>query len=152
MKHKTLADAFLSGLSPNLNSDDCWPWLGDKNYKDYGEFYFQGKRYRTHRLAYQIFIGEIKPGSIVMHTCDNPCCVNPKHLTLGTNQDNIIDSVKKDRWHQAKLNTEAVKVIKWFLKYKPERGLASKLARVHGVGRSVISSIASGKVWSFIEV
>lgn len=87
-----------------------------------------------------------------MHTCDNPCCINPKHLVLGNNQDNVIDSVKKDRWHTAKLNTEAVKVIKWMLKYQPKRGLASKLARLHGVGRSVISSIASGKVWSFIKV
>jgi hypothetical protein len=87
-----------------------------------------------------------------MHTCDNPCCVNPNHLILGTNQDNIIDSVNKNRWHTAKLNTEAVKVIKWMLKYKPERGLASKLARLHGVGRSVISSIQNKKIWTSVKV
>jgi len=151
-KHSSLAQAFLSGLAPNLNADDCWPWLGNTNYKGYGEFYFQGNRYRTHQLSYQIFNGGNEKNLLVMHTCDNPCCVNPKHLILGTHQENIIDSVKKDRWHKAKLNVECVKVIKWMLKYKPERGLASKLARLHGVGRSVISEIAAGKVWSFVKV
>ena len=126
--------------------------MGDWNYKEYGEFYLHGTRYKTHQLSYSIFIGPIYPGQLVCHTCDNPCCVNPRHLFLGTNQENIIDSVKKDRWHKAKLTVEDVTIIKYLLKYKNERGLASKLARKFGVGRSVISSIKNENIWQFVKV
>lgn len=63
-----------------------------------------------------------------------------------------VDRYNLKQRHTAKLNTEAVKVIKWMLKYKPERGLASKLARLHGVGRSVISSIQNEKIWTSVKV
>ncbi len=152
MRYKTLYDAFISGLPCNPSTNDCWPWLGKRNYKDYGEFYFNGIRYRAHRFSYAVFNGPVPVGKYVCHICDNPCCVNPKHLFLGDASTNAIDAFKKNRRPQAKLNTEAVKVIKWYLKYRPKRGLALKLANLYGVGRSIISEIQNEHIWTFVKV
>ena len=57
----------------------------------------QGKTVRAHRISYQLFIGPISKGMMVCHSCDNPLCVNPKHLFLGTQKDNIQDLMKKNR-------------------------------------------------------
>lgn len=77
-------------------SHDCWLWLAAKNSHGYGQFRVNGKLYRAPRLAYQIFTGKI-PTLFILHTCDNPSCVNPKHLFEGTNQDNMKDMVAKGR-------------------------------------------------------
>lgn len=74
----------------------CWEWLGSK-INGYGQFYYEGKNYRAHRLSYKIFIGPTPDDLFVCHKCDNPGCVNPKHLFLGTNSDNQKDCVAKGR-------------------------------------------------------
>ena len=74
----------------------CWVWLGGRNLKGYGHIEYHGRRYLVHRLFYALNKGE--PGDlIVRHSCDNPSCVNPDHLSLGTHADNIADMVSKGR-------------------------------------------------------
>ena len=82
-----------------LAPDECWDWQAfkDKPPNHYGRLSFQGKLYTAHRFAYMITHGEIPEGLVVMHSCDNPPCVNPEHLSLGTRQDNIDDCVNKER-------------------------------------------------------
>ena len=79
-------------------SGGCWTWLGAKNNQGYGNFNVGGKFERAHRIAYCLSIGEVPAGLFVLHHCDNPSCVNPKHLFLGTQKDNMQDCLKKGRF------------------------------------------------------
>jgi hypothetical protein len=77
--------------------DGCWIWTACKNQNNYGHVTINNKLYKSHRVAYEIFNGCITDNLLVCHTCDNPSCVNPAHLFLGTNSQNVQDSVNKNR-------------------------------------------------------
>ena len=77
--------------------EDCWEWTGSKNKQGYGTIRYNGKGSFAHRMSYEIYKGDIPDGMHVMHKCDNPSCVNPNHLTVGTHIDNMGDMAKKDR-------------------------------------------------------
>jgi hypothetical protein len=75
----------------------CWEWMGTKNPNGYGLFssrYFSGA---AHRASWEIFVGPIPDGLFICHKCDNKSCVNPEHLFLGTQYDNMQDKAQKDR-------------------------------------------------------
>ena len=78
-------------------TDGCWVWTASKNRQGYGYFRFDGKMRKAHRMAWLFAIGEIPEGMMVCHSCDNPSCVNPEHLWLGTGQDNMDDMNTKGR-------------------------------------------------------
>jgi len=75
---------------------DCWIWTGGKT-DGYGTIRFHGTMQKSHRVAWILTNGEIKNNAQVLHRCDNPSCVNPEHLFLGTNHDNVLDRHKKGR-------------------------------------------------------
>jgi hypothetical protein len=84
--------------------DSCWEW-NKALFKDgYGQIQEGGKSQRAHRVSYLTFVGEIKEGMCVCHSCDNPKCVNPEHLFLGTYKDNALDKVVKNRQAKGALN------------------------------------------------
>lgn len=77
---------------------NCWEWTKATNNIGYGMFRFDSNGMRTaHRVSYELYNGPIPKGMIVCHTCDNPKCVNPDHLWLGTQLDNYLDMVSKGR-------------------------------------------------------
>ncbi len=137
--------------------DLCWPWVNSKSGKvnsriGYRQINWEGKAYKVHRVSYLIFNGFIPQGKIVRHTCNNPLCINPKHLILGSKYDISLDMVKSHRQGCQKLNEEAVKVIKWFLKYHYEIGLINKLAQLYKVKRETISAIRNNKNWQWVKI
>jgi hypothetical protein len=79
------------------NIDECWEWLGSKYKNNYGQFHRNGIHAYSHRVSYEYFICSIPEGMLVLHKCDNPSCVNPNHLFLGTQKDNMQDMIKKGR-------------------------------------------------------
>ena len=79
---------------------DCVVFVGRRDKDDYGVFRKEG----AHRYSYSYFVGEIPEGMLVRHTCDNPPCVLPSHLRLGTTQDNVNDKMKRGRHKGNKLD------------------------------------------------
>lgn len=78
----------------------CWPWLASREEKGYGQFFLAGRKLAAHRVAYMLANGRWPhPDKMILHTCDNPSCVNPRHLIEGTCAENNRDTVEKAR-HQ----------------------------------------------------
>lgn len=95
--HKLLGpnDVFESRIQ---KTDGCWIWTGTKHSYGYGVFLLPGeKAVRAHRYSYEYFVGKIPEGKIILHICDNPICVRPDHLRVGTKDDNNKDTAIKRR-------------------------------------------------------
>ena len=78
-------------------TDSCWIWMGYKYSNGYGQVTIKGVKGLTHRLYWMFENGPIPTGMYICHKCDNPSCVNPDHLFLGTQLDNVRDMIKKGR-------------------------------------------------------
>ncbi len=156
---KTLADRFWEKVDVQ-GSDDCWEWLGYKGGSSgYGQIGVDGKtQYATHVL-FKVRHGYWPPkGRTANHHCDNPGCLNPRHLYLGTQKSNMCDKVKRGRESHlngaqngeqnghAKLTMSQVKEIR---KQAAKCGVTQKqLGHMFRVSRSTISAIVTGRNWN----
>lgn len=78
----------------------CWEWKGAKTTSGYGRMKVNNQAWMAHRYSYTIHKGDIGPGLLVLHSCDNPCCINPEHLSVGTQKDNMADCKAKGRLYR----------------------------------------------------
>jgi len=93
---KTADERFWEKVSKN--EDGCWEWIAGKNgTMGYGSFSFEGRQYQAHRWIYEQLNGKQAVGIEVCHHCDNPKCVRPDHLFVGTKSDNMLDCASKGR-------------------------------------------------------
>ena len=128
-------------------SSDCWDWLASEDRDGYGRFWDGEKHVRAHRFAWTLFRGPIPEGKQVLHECDNPPCVNPDHLFLGTNTDNIKDMMQKGR-HAAKLNPVKVREIR----DRAAGGETHKSISIDvGVSRPLITEVVNRKLWDHVK-
>ena len=127
-------------------SDNCWEWKGNRRTAGYGVFQFRGKACGAHRMSFFFTYGEIPKGMCVCHKCDNPPCVNPSHLFLGTYKDNAIDMVKKGR-HVGlrKLTLEQVKEIR--AKFQSGNFKRKELAALYKITLSGITQVIRKTRW-----
>lgn len=98
----------------------CHEWTGATNHKGYGKLTLQRRTVSAHRLAYEHFVGPVPDGMNVCHHCDNPKCVRPDHLFVGTSRDNSVDMVTKGR-HFNSRKTHCPKGHEYTYFYKGER-------------------------------
>ena len=90
-------ESFFEKIDKSDDENGCWKWQAALDGNDYGIFCVFKTNFRAHRFSYEWHKGLIPKGMMVCHTCDNPPCVNPDHLFLGTAKDNAQDMVKKGR-------------------------------------------------------
>jgi hypothetical protein len=130
----------------------CWEWQGKTwGTMGYGVYSNNGKHV-AHRWSYEAAFGPIPVGKLVMHTCDNPLCVRPEHLTLGTHKDNMQDARVKGRMKKAYrsnaiLTEEDVREIK-----REPNTYVGTLADRYGVGKEAIHSIRRGRTWRSVQI
>jgi hypothetical protein len=154
-----LKERLLSHIKINIETD-CWEWQGSKR-NGYGRMIVGSRKDQTrksksaHRVSYEIYHGEIPIGMDVCHKCDNPCCVNPNHLFVGTRQDNINDRESKGRNKiqygskngRAKLNENQVLEIR----KKRNSGMPfEKIAKEYGVCKKTIIRAVNGHNWATV--
>ena len=134
--------------------NECWIWAGNQDKYGYGRIGINYKRYYAHRLAYELIYGLIPEGMLVCHKCDNPLCINPEHLFLGTNGDNSKDMVNKNRSYHPigelhplhKLTNEQVIEIKQL--YSTGKYLQTELAKQFNVCSTEICLLVNNKRWN----
>lgn len=138
---------------------ECWPWLGDVQAYGYGRFHWKGRQQIATRVMWDITHSEVVPADIcVCHTCDNPICVNPRHLFLGTKDDNNKDAKRKGRMKgavgekhsKAKLTDADVIAIR--AAFKRGNVTKSALASKYGVGRTAIRAVIDGSHWKHLPL
>lgn len=145
---KEQAESFWSQVIITADDNQCWLWTGGGR-NGYGYKTWNGKQERTNRIAWSYPNYVIPDGMFICHSCDNRACCNPKHLFLGTRQDNVDDMVSKDRQAkgfklpQCKLTDEQVCDIRD--RYAKKESNQRELAIEYGVDQSYISYLIHNK-------
>ncbi len=168
MSHHSFTDTIIARFWDRVHkTDGCWEWQHGKFTSGYGYFHANRKMWKAHRVAYTITRGPIPDGLFVCHHCDNPPCVRPDHLFLGTPADNMADRDAKGRavgnHHptvtfrdrplpqpgelnpRAKLTWDQVREIR--ARHNPKTFPTRTIAREYGISRSSAHAIVSGKHW-----
>lgn len=144
-------DRFWSKVN---KTNKCWEWTGTKN-KKYGLFWLNGSMKRAHRVSYEMHCGPITDVDCVLHSCDNPSCVNPQHLFLGSQLDNMQDMIKKGRankvYGENHPATELSDIDAWLIK-NIDGVKQQVIADWFGTTQNTVSRIRNGKTWKHIEV
>jgi hypothetical protein len=135
--------------------DRCWNWIGKKCGAGYGGLWGGEKQLGAHRVSFLLHKGEIPNGMVVQHDCDNPSCVNPAHLTLGTHKTNSDDKIVKGRWkpsgtcgeqiNNARLTEGDVRLI------RTRGGTLAAVATEFGVSQGTIWNIRTGRTWRHVS-
>lgn len=154
-KHGTVEERFWSKVA--VVEDGCWPWMAGRVPAGYGSMRVKVDGKHTHRsasrISWLIHYGPILDGLGVLHKCDNPICVRPDHLFLGTPADNHADKAAKGRSTRgvknpmAKLNEDAVRKIR---RLKGEGWVQRRIAEHVGVSYATVSMVLQGDLWGHV--
>ena len=151
MARRTAEDVQATVREQTTEVNGCWEWQGFVNPNGYARLQWTSadgvKTIYGHRTSFRAFKGEIPVGMVVRHTCDNRKCLNPDHLELGTQADNMHDRTRRGGCGWAKLTPESVRDIH----SEYESGATqTALAMKHGVSQALVSKVLRGKAWQWV--
>lgn len=154
--HLNLQDIFARCKT---DEDGCIIWQGSINSDGYANVKIDMKTYKVHRWVAGLVYGQRDSNQVVMHSCDKPACVNPDHLSYGTQQDNIADMISKgrgfvpinkgDSHSQAILTSDKVRQIRNLLETTNLK--QHEIGKIFGVGQVTISDIKHGRRWGHVK-
>lgn len=152
-----LVDRFWSKV---LKTDQCWIWVGARMKMKYGRDHYgifcrdgnPRNKVLAHRISWELHHGTIPKGMLVCHKCDNPPCVRPDHLFIGTVGDNTHDSINKGRWacgeNAGKVKLTELQVLEIIA--LPLSITTTEIARRYGIGHSQAQRIRAGTTWRHV--
>jgi hypothetical protein len=142
----------LLARSTRCGANGCWLWTGAKDYDGYGQISVSGKSARAHRVSYEDKHGTIPLGAVLCHHCDNPSCINPDHMFLGTNADNVADKISKGRQARGEVQGSAKLTADKVLAIRAAKTMTQRaLAKQYGVSQGQIYNVRSGKHWGHVS-
>ncbi|MGI9345527.1 MAG: HNH endonuclease [Gammaproteobacteria bacterium] len=154
MADKKTIEKLVANCTFEPNSG-CWLWLGAVNDSGYGSMWNDKKAIGAHRLMWIALHGPIPFTIFVCHRCDVRSCINPEHLFLGTNQDNIQDMLIKNRSSFGERSGKAIltesEVIEIWDLFKSGKGQVS-IAKRYGVSPGAIANITAGRNWKHLRL
>lgn len=141
---------------PDQPNGQCWVWQGHLDRRGYGVVQHNGRPARAHRVIYEHLVGPIPEGKILMHSCDNPPCVNPAHLTPGTDAENLRDMAARGRSargskHRAAKLTER-QVVEIRARFAAGGCTQKQLAQEYGLTETPISQLLHGITWRHVPM
>lgn len=152
-KHQPLSERLFANVAKS-RPNGCWYWTGCKTAAGYGRFSFHNSEVYAHRTSYEIHKGPIPSGLSVCHECDNPACVNPNHLFLGSQADNMHDMIGKGR---AKLRPqlgeehgEAKLTEAQVMQIREDTRNQRTIAADYGISQTNVSDIKRRKIWKHL--
>lgn len=158
MSHKTARQRFREKYKKRANG--CWEWVGatvhtEDPKRKYGVFFYKGKRVLAHRLSFEKHKKrKIPKGMKVCHKCDNPPCVRPIHLFLGTQKDNLADCIQKGRWNNNSPKGEQCGksrlTEKQVLRIRKDPRTQKQIAASYGISQTNVSDIKRRRIWKHI--
>lgn len=154
----SFAERIARRVDPGLSSDECWLWrgaIGGRKRRTgigYGKFTVAGKQYDAHRVSYELHTGETIPkGFQIRHSCDMPLCVNPRHLSIGTNDDNVGDMVSRARQTLGERNPQAILTEDDVRSIRTSQKPVSELAEIYAVRAGTIYGVIARRSWKHVE-
>ena len=130
----------------------CWIWTAATNIHGYGLFIFNGKMQSTHRISWQVYRGAIPAGMFILHRCDTRLCVNPNHLRIGTQKENIQECHSKGRagYKFGEHNGQSILLESQVLQIMSDSREHYIIAKDYNISSSLVSALKKGKRWQHI--
>lgn len=148
-----LVDKFNAHVDTR-GEDECWEWDGNRDRDGYGITNYKRKRVRAHRVSWMLSRGEIPAGMCVCHRCDNPACVNPHHLFIGTIADNNHDRHRKMRDARMELASGAKLTradVLEIIKMRRSGTIYRVIGERFGVSWSAARNVVIGATWAGVK-